>query len=153
MRAKLNVLSAALMVQLRRAAEELVADRDVRAIVLTGAGNGFSTGGDLRMMKRATEHLADPAGEGGTFEIWRWIREQFGGMARTIAVSGAKAATSCWAPFGLGRPPQSGSSSTTPAMATAFETSARRPASSVRPDDATATRLPRTTRRFTATSR
>ena len=84
---KLNVLSAALMVQLRRAAEELVADRDVRAIVLTGAGNGFSTGGDLRMMNRAIEHLADPAGEGGTFEIWRWIREQFGGMARTIANS------------------------------------------------------------------
>ena len=85
--AKLNVLSAALMVQLRRAAEELVADREVRAIVLTGAGDGFSTGGDLRLMKRATEHLDDPEGEGGSYEIWRWIREQFGGMARTIANS------------------------------------------------------------------
>jgi 2-(1,2-epoxy-1,2-dihydrophenyl)acetyl-CoA isomerase len=84
---KLNVLSAALMVQLRRAAEELVADRQVRAIVLTGAGNGFSTGGDLRLMKRATEHLADPDGEGGSYEIWRWIREQFGGMSRLIANS------------------------------------------------------------------
>jgi 2-(1,2-epoxy-1,2-dihydrophenyl)acetyl-CoA isomerase len=84
---KLNVLSAALMVQLRRAAEELVADRQVRAIVLTGAGNGFSTGGDLRLMKRATEQLADPDGEGGSYEIWRWIREQFGGMSRLIANS------------------------------------------------------------------
>jgi len=84
---KLNVLSAALMVQTRAAVEELVADSEVRAIVLTGAGKAFSTGGDLRMMKRATEHLADPAGEGGAFEIWRWIREQFGGMSRLIANS------------------------------------------------------------------
>jgi len=84
---KLNVLSAPLMVQLRRAAQELVAAPDVRAIVLTGAGNGFSTGGDLRLMKRATEHLADPDAEGGAYEIWRWIREQFGGMSRLIAGS------------------------------------------------------------------
>ena len=84
---KLNVLSAALMVQTRAAAEELVADPEVRAIVLTGEGKGFSTGGDLRLMKRATEHLADPAGEGGAFEIYRWIREQFGGMSRVIANS------------------------------------------------------------------
>ena len=84
---KLNVLSAALMVQLRRSAEELVADPAVRAIVLTGEGKGFSTGGDLRLMKRATEHLADPDGEGGAYEIWRWIREQFGGMSRLIANS------------------------------------------------------------------
>ena len=82
---KLNVLSAALMVQTRAAAEELVADNDVRAIVLTGAGKGFSTGGDLRLMKQATDHLADPEGEGGAYEIWRWIREQFGGMSRLIA--------------------------------------------------------------------
>jgi 2-(1,2-epoxy-1,2-dihydrophenyl)acetyl-CoA isomerase len=84
---KLNVLSAALMVQLRRSAEELVADPGVRAIILTGAGEGFSTGGDLRLMKRATDHLADPESEGGSYEIWRWIREQFGGMSRLIASS------------------------------------------------------------------
>jgi 2-(1,2-epoxy-1,2-dihydrophenyl)acetyl-CoA isomerase len=83
---KLNVLSAAMMVQLRRAAEELVGDSAIRAIVLTGAGSGFSTGGDLRLMRTATEHLA-ANGEGGSFEVWRWIREQFGGMSRTIANS------------------------------------------------------------------
>src|SRR5207244_68442 len=48
---KVNVLSAALMVQLRTAVEDLVADEDIRAIVLTGAGHGFSTGGDLRLME------------------------------------------------------------------------------------------------------
>jgi len=83
---KLNVLSAAMMVQLRRAAEELVADSSLRAIILTGAGSGFSTGGDLRLMRTATEHLAEN-GEGGSYEIWRWIREQFGGMSRLIANS------------------------------------------------------------------
>ena len=84
---KLNVLSAALMVQLRRAADELVRDGGVRAIVLTGEGRGFSTGGDLRLMKRATDHLADPDPADGTLGIWRWIREQFGGMSRLIANS------------------------------------------------------------------
>lgn len=84
--AKLNVLSPPMMVQLRHAAEGLVADSQVRAIVLTGAGKGFSTGGDLRLMRTATEYLAGD-GEGGSYEIWRWIREQFGGMSRLIANS------------------------------------------------------------------
>ena len=82
---RLNVLSAALVVQLREALEELVADRAIRAIVLTGEDPGFSAGGDLKMMLRAEEHLA---GEGeGTAEIWRWIRREFGGVARLIARS------------------------------------------------------------------
>ena len=101
---KLNVLSAALMVQTRAAAAELVADNDVKAIVLTGAGKAFSTGGDLRLMKRATEHLADPAGEGGSFEIWRWIREQFGGMSRLIANSDKAFIAAINGPGGRRRP-------------------------------------------------
>jgi len=48
---KLNVLSAPLMVQLLARAEELARDETVRAIVLTGRGRAFSTGGDLRMMQ------------------------------------------------------------------------------------------------------
>ena len=48
--AKLNVLSAPLVQQLKAALEELVADRAIRSIVLTGADPGFSAGGDLRMM-------------------------------------------------------------------------------------------------------
>ena len=48
---KLNVLSAPLMVQLLEQAEQLARDPDIRAIVLTGAGRAFSTGGDLRMMQ------------------------------------------------------------------------------------------------------
>src|SRR6476646_8140850 len=50
---------------------------------------------------------------------------------------------------GPGRPPQSSSSSTTRAMAAARSARRRRPSSSVRPDEATPTRLPMTNRRFT----
>ncbi len=82
--AKLNVLSAALVQQLKAALAELVADRAIRAIVLTGAGPGFSAGGDLRMMEAAPAALAAP--EGAT-DIWRWIRYEFGAIVRLIARS------------------------------------------------------------------
>jgi 2-(1,2-epoxy-1,2-dihydrophenyl)acetyl-CoA isomerase len=82
--AKLNVLSSPLVQQLRGALEELCADRAIRAIVLTGSDPGFSAGGDLRMMEDAPAALAAPE---GTTDIWRWIRYEFGGIARLIARS------------------------------------------------------------------
>ncbi len=81
---KLNVLSAALTLQLKAALQELAADRAIRAIVLTGADPGFSAGGDLRMMDQAPDALA--AAE-GTTDIWRWIRYEFGAIVRLIARS------------------------------------------------------------------
>jgi 2-(1,2-epoxy-1,2-dihydrophenyl)acetyl-CoA isomerase len=81
---RLNVLSAPLTLQLKEALEALAADRAVRAIVLTGAGQGFSAGGDLRMMERSPAMLA--ASEGST-DVWRWIRYEFGAIARLIARS------------------------------------------------------------------
>jgi 2-(1,2-epoxy-1,2-dihydrophenyl)acetyl-CoA isomerase len=81
---KLNVLSAALTTQLKTALQELVADPAIRGIVLTGTDPGFSAGGDLRMMDRTAQALAAPA---GTTDIWRWIRYQFGAIARLIAHS------------------------------------------------------------------
>ena len=80
---KLNVLSAALTVQLHDALRELVADPGVRAIVLTGTDPAFSAGGDLRLMAGYAQDQIR-AGAGGTTEIWRWIRGQFGGVVRTI---------------------------------------------------------------------
>jgi 2-(1,2-epoxy-1,2-dihydrophenyl)acetyl-CoA isomerase len=59
---KLNVLSAPLVHQFKAALQELVADRAIRAIVITGADPGFSAGGDLRMMEMAPEPLAAPEG-------------------------------------------------------------------------------------------
>ena len=79
---RLNVLSAPLVRQLRRAIEDLAADGDIRSVVLTGADPGFSAGGDLKMMRMATENLSRPE---GVADVWRWIRREFGGIARLIA--------------------------------------------------------------------
>jgi 2-(1,2-epoxy-1,2-dihydrophenyl)acetyl-CoA isomerase len=81
---RLNVLSAPLVRQLRRALEALDADPDVRSVVLTGADPGFSAGGDLKMMKVAIKSLGEPE---GVADVWRWIRREFGGIARLIARS------------------------------------------------------------------
>src|SRR5947209_4293955 len=81
---RLNVLSAPLVRQLRAALEELAHEPDTRAIVLTGADPAFSAGGDLRMMDAAVAHLADAP---GTTDTWRWIRNEFGAIARLIARS------------------------------------------------------------------
>ncbi|HZC10766.1 MAG TPA: enoyl-CoA hydratase/isomerase family protein [Mycobacterium sp.] len=79
---RLNVLSAPLVRQLRCAIENLAADGDIRSVVLTGADPGFSAGGDLKMMRMATENLSRPE---GVADVWRWIRREFGGIARLIA--------------------------------------------------------------------
>jgi 2-(1,2-epoxy-1,2-dihydrophenyl)acetyl-CoA isomerase len=80
---KLNPLSAELTVQLHDELETLAADRSIRAIVLTGRDPAFSAGGDLRLMVDvAQRQLSEPGG--GATEIWRWIRHQFGGIARLI---------------------------------------------------------------------
>jgi 2-(1,2-epoxy-1,2-dihydrophenyl)acetyl-CoA isomerase len=81
---RLNALSAGLVIGVKNALTELAADPDVRSIVLTGAGDGFSAGGDLKMMSLAEDRLADA--EGST-DIWRWIRYEFGGVVRLIARS------------------------------------------------------------------
>ena len=86
---RLNVLSAPLVRQLRRVLVALDADADVRTVVLTGADPGFSAGGDLKMMKVAVESLGEPE---GVADVWRWIRREFGGIARLIAALNGAAA-------------------------------------------------------------
>ncbi|MGB9183195.1 MAG: enoyl-CoA hydratase/isomerase family protein [Solirubrobacteraceae bacterium] len=81
---KRNVLSAALTTQLKTALEELISDRGDPGDSPHRDGSGFSAGGDLRMMDRTSQALAAPA---GTTDIWRWIRYQFGAIARLIAHS------------------------------------------------------------------
>jgi 2-(1,2-epoxy-1,2-dihydrophenyl)acetyl-CoA isomerase len=81
---RLNVLSAPLVRQLRRALQDLDGDGDVRTVVVTGADPGFSAGGDLKMMEVAVESLSAPE---GAADVWRWIRREFGGIARLIAGS------------------------------------------------------------------
>lgn len=84
---KLNVLSAALTIQLKDALDELTRDLDLRTVILTGADPGFSAGGDLRLMRRAIDDLKTPEDEEGATMPWRWIRNEFGGVARRIAKS------------------------------------------------------------------
>ena len=84
---KLNILSAPLMVQLQEEGEALVRDPEIRSIVLTGDGPGFSAGGDLRMMQRAVDTFGAPDDTEGAFMPYQWIRYRFGGFARLIAKS------------------------------------------------------------------
>ena len=79
---KLNPLSVALTVTLRRRLEDLVRDESVRSIVLTGTDPAFSAGGDLRLMRDGARPVLE-AGEGAP-ELWRWIRMEFGGIARLV---------------------------------------------------------------------
>jgi 2-(1,2-epoxy-1,2-dihydrophenyl)acetyl-CoA isomerase len=79
----LNALSAPLTLQLQDALNALVADGELRSIVLTGRDPAFSAGGDLELMKHAHANIDD--GRQGTTMAWRWIRWQFGGVVRTIA--------------------------------------------------------------------
>jgi len=55
---KLNALNLELQEELKRAFDELSVDEEVKAIILTGAGRAFSSGGDIGTMKDA--HEADP---------------------------------------------------------------------------------------------
>jgi 2-(1,2-epoxy-1,2-dihydrophenyl)acetyl-CoA isomerase len=80
---KLNPLSAQLTVELHDALAALSADPGVRAIVLTGRDPAFSAGGDLRLMVDVAQPMLRET-PGGATEIWRWIRGQFGGIARLI---------------------------------------------------------------------
>ncbi len=80
---RLNPLSAELTVELHDELAKLAADPAIRAIVLTGRDPAFSAGGDLRLMVEVGQRQLHEASGGGT-EIWRWIRGQFGGIARLI---------------------------------------------------------------------
>lgn len=79
----LNALSAPLTLKLHDALRELAADPRLRTIVLTGTDPAFSAGGDLSLM-RGYAHAVAQAAEEGTPALWRWIRAEFGGIARLI---------------------------------------------------------------------
>jgi 2-(1,2-epoxy-1,2-dihydrophenyl)acetyl-CoA isomerase len=80
---KLNPLSAALTVQLRERIAELAMDDSVRVVVLTGMDPAFCAGGDLRLMRDTAHPMLDEGDQGAT-DIWRWIRREFGGIAKLI---------------------------------------------------------------------
>jgi 2-(1,2-epoxy-1,2-dihydrophenyl)acetyl-CoA isomerase len=70
----LNGFNTALRLALRDAMDEVEKDESVRAVVLTGAGRGFSSGADLK---------SEPMTSGAVVE--RMINEEFGASLRAIA--------------------------------------------------------------------
>jgi methylglutaconyl-CoA hydratase len=79
--AKRNAMSAEMIAELTRAAAELDADPDVRAVVLAGAGASFCAGGDLE-----------------------WMRAQFGADRATRMAEARKLADMLGALNALGKP-------------------------------------------------
>jgi 2-(1,2-epoxy-1,2-dihydrophenyl)acetyl-CoA isomerase len=81
----MNALSGALTVQLGRVLASVLGDPSVRTVVLTGTDPFFSVGGDWKLM-RERAHTAEERDE-GSVGVWKWIRHQFGGIARLLAQS------------------------------------------------------------------
>ena len=68
-----NAIDLVLRVELAEAIAEAMADPQVRAIVLTGAGGSFCSGGDISTMQRLPPEQGRPRSEAAqrvTFEIW-----------------------------------------------------------------------------------
>lgn len=80
-----NALSGVLCHQLRERIEETLRHPDVSALILTGTDPAFSAGGDMRLMQFADTILKE--GREGAIGMWRWIRYQFGGVARALTQS------------------------------------------------------------------
>ena len=68
--ASLNALSRQLFGALHATLDEIAADRDCRAVVLTGAGQAFCAGGDMKEFARFLEN----AGDGDVSEFWDYQR-------------------------------------------------------------------------------
>jgi 2-(1,2-epoxy-1,2-dihydrophenyl)acetyl-CoA isomerase len=73
----LNALLGDMRALLREAFEHTAADPAVRAIVVTGAGRGFSSGGDIRFMQEVMDR-------GGRFEDFRPLLEAGRDVVRAI---------------------------------------------------------------------
>ncbi|PAV26217.1 enoyl-CoA hydratase [Tamilnaduibacter salinus] len=80
-----NSLTPELCFQLRERLAELCSDTDIRVIILTGKDEAFCAGGDLGLIQDCKGFIDE--GYEGAATIWRWIRNQFGGIARLISQS------------------------------------------------------------------
>ena len=70
----LNAMNEAMMGEIERILIELEADTAVRAIVLTGAGRAFSSGGDQKRGGRFSRKAATPSARSGVRAAIAWLR-------------------------------------------------------------------------------
>ncbi|MGH6672486.1 MAG: enoyl-CoA hydratase/isomerase family protein [Xanthobacteraceae bacterium] len=75
---RMNALSRNLEEEIHHALDEADADRDVRAIILTGAGAAFSAGYDQAATSAAGVRPLDPAGKTHAEYIEHWQRQDAG---------------------------------------------------------------------------
>lgn len=69
----LNAITSELIRSVRTAAEDALADKTVRALVITGAGRGFCAGADIRALDNANlDHFRSFLNE--LTEVWSYIR-------------------------------------------------------------------------------
>ena len=97
---RLNSLTPALCWQLHQTLRGLADDPAVRVIILTGADPAFCAGGDLELIARGEPTIKE--GAEGTAEIWRWIRRQFGGVARLLTQTDKYCIAAVNGPAGVG---------------------------------------------------
>ena len=71
---RMNALSRNLEAEIHRAFDEADADRNVRAIILTGAGAAFSAGYDQQAAPASGVRPLDPAGKSHAEYIEHWQR-------------------------------------------------------------------------------
>jgi len=81
---RLNALSPGLNLQLQQRLQEIAWDPAIRSVVITGEDPAFCAGGDLEMMRDGNRAVRDSTHPADTTDPWRWIRRQFGGVARMI---------------------------------------------------------------------
>ena len=96
----LNALNVALLGELRRAFDELEADRDVRAIIVTGAGDrAFAAGadiGELKLLPNAVAGVAQArAGQAVTLQIERMRTPVIAAVNGFALGGGCEIAMSC----------------------------------------------------------
>lgn len=82
---RLNSLTPTLCYQLHMTLRDAIADLDTRVVILTGNDPAFCAGGDLEFMLRGEQSIKN--GAEGAVTHWRWIRYQFGGIARLLSQS------------------------------------------------------------------
>lgn len=77
-----NALTPSLCYQLHLTLQALSQEPALRVIILTGEDPAFCAGGDLNLIKQCEDFISE--GKDGAATVWRWIRYQFGGIARIL---------------------------------------------------------------------